>query len=1008
MILQIEKFAKFREVNVRPKFKTHNNKLFIEMDSSLEKALNEVIPKILPFFENQEKIDSLFMYKIKKQIRTLLPESEISIFKNDIAKFLLIFLIRHHAAQNSENLDPILLKYPFIRQNLDSTEIEIIIDKYISTEDDFSEEEITEFNQDYLSTDYFSEDTDWYKEIGLIDDPFPSQDGLFLIQKEYYELLVLKTKLFNKYNEMLDQDEKSILNKSVVFYGDFGCGKTTFFDYLDNGVILKGILPIRIILNAKPSLALLHNAFNEDMFNELADYLSKFSNDPRGNLLKVDKHNILKLFHLIMTERGHSGFIIFLDGLHKSQDNVDSALNFLIELQNIIDFYRRKDIPLSIFIAGSLEWEKKIKHNKKFSGSFFSLEKFDSLSPLQSYEMLMRRFDVFSPNKGRKYIKYSEIEMLVNSIKKTLATDINFRNLIKNFLRNGFIFKNRIKIKPLIEEDVLNNIYEAIKKNKFLFSFLIKIQRDFTKEPTRLRKLMKVISTLFDLGYINKDHSFYVKHKKNFQFLANHRIIQLNDKYQKKNGIPYSLSKQIHKTFKDIENKVKFRPTHYLILLFMKTYTPIQKRPEYMDILDTIRRFKENNPHISAKIEELTESRYFNLIKEIKNIFQNSITNETVQEMNSIIEDILTYLYELAEEPFKISTQKELFNIFKYTWLDNQVLSQYLTWQERWNPNIDDKNSNLKFLSLFIDTFESLVHKIGKHILYNKILIIGSKFLNNEEKIELNSARAFFSNNNYIKCIKKCHDILEKTLRTYIFNVLRFKYGDNWINTLPNEIKRYIEHIKKKDKARYGKFLSQNGNSLYYLSRNHYSIIFEDKKLWKNCFSPILGSAYKSFLIENLDNLANLGHLEKHNRTNEELAEISELIEHYLINSKKIIEKINESYSNLIQLTQIKIDESTLLPKFNSREDESELEPISLSKKQINELRQKIQAKNEENRNFNNFFSISDENLIKSQLLFNYREFIGLLIYLMHNQEIEILEIRGSDVIISYLCASRT
>ena len=50
----------------------------------------------------------------------------------------------------------------------------------------------------------------------------------FLISKKKYEDVVIKTQIYNKYMELLEHNPQWILNKSIVFYGDFGCGKTTF------------------------------------------------------------------------------------------------------------------------------------------------------------------------------------------------------------------------------------------------------------------------------------------------------------------------------------------------------------------------------------------------------------------------------------------------------------------------------------------------------------------------------------------------------------------------------------------------------------------------------------------------------------------------------------------------------------------------------------------------------------------------------------------------------------
>ncbi len=364
------------------------------------------------------------------------------------------------------------------------------------------------------------------------------------------------------------------------------------------------------------------------------------------------------------------------------------------------------------------------------------------------------------------------------------------------------------------------------------------------------------------------------------------------------------------------------------------------------------------------------------------------------------MEVLLRFLYELSDEPFPVNTQTQIFNVFKYTWLDNQVLTQFFNWTEGWNPNVNEKITNTQFLKLFIDTYESMIYKIGKHILYNKVLIIGSKDLNNEEKIVLNSARAFFSGNQFKKTIEVCHDLVEKTLREFIYNILFLKYGSNWESMLPKHIFGFINKIKRKEKKQYGDILSHSSNSLYYLSRSAYSIIIDDDYLWTNCFSMLFGNAYRSFIKETLENLANLGHLDKHNRDEEEIGKISAIIQQNLSKSKEVIEKINKAYLNLIKLTSISIKGFKIIPRLNSQEKIDKIEPISVKDIKLDLLIDSLTKKNENYENlFKKLFQISNITQVQDIYSIPYRKFIGSLIYLLHNKTIQIEDHYGSCIL---------
>ncbi len=976
------------------------------MDKQQTDAFKKVIPKFIPTLEKKEKLSNSFITRIKNEIKKELPSPNVSIYKKDMMKFILVHQIEQGVIKNKEDFDDYYSKYEFIIKNLEKFEIDTISDLYFSNEFDF-DDNIPSHDYNNVQNYYLKDDPDWFLQIDLKDDPFPSQDGLYLIPKENYETIVLKTQIYNKYIEILEQNPKLILNKSIVIYGDFGCGKTTFFDYLSYHLLLNNIQPIRIILNAKPSLLTLHQDFNESLFNELASYISKYSTDPRGSIEKINQYSILSLFERIKNDREQKGFVIFLDGLHKSQDQKSTALNFLIELQNILEFYRRKEISLTIFIAGSLEWRDKISISKKFSGSIFTLEKMDALNAKQSYEMLKRRFAVFSKVEGRDFIKFNEIEQLVTSIEKTLATDVNYRILIKSFLQNGFIFKDRIKIKPFIEEDVLNNIYEAIKNDKILYNNLIQVKKEFQNEKPTFLNILKIISTAFDNGYFFEEHPYYQKFSQCFNYLQKLNIIVKSDKYKKNNIKPYALNPIIYKTFIEIKNRVGFSPTHYLELLFTEEPKPISNEAVYVNILKTIKRFKENNPEIEEEIENLinlTQNDYFALINKIETTPSFHISDDTVKEMNRIIEKLLIFLYDISEEPFPFNTQTMLFKTFKYSWLDNRVLTQYFNWIDKWNPNIFDKKSSKQFLKLFIDTFEALIFKIGKHILYNKILIIGSKNLNNNEKISLNSARALFSENFFKDSINACHNLIETTIRDFIYNVLLLKYGSNWENLLPKYTQEYIKNIKQKEINQYGRLLSSSGNSLYYITRSAYSTIINTNYLWKNTFSVLFGNGYRSFIKETLENLANLGHLDKHNRDDKQIGKISVLVEQSLSKTKDIIEKINESYVNLLNLNTMIIEDIEIIPRFHIQEKTDKLQPISCSDTKCEHILESITKMNSKSEDiFEKFVKLSDIRQIQETFSIPYREFIALIIKLIQANQIQIEDHYGSNIIFKVL-----
>ncbi|MFX0101557.1 MAG: hypothetical protein ACFFCS_18420, partial [Candidatus Hodarchaeota archaeon] len=167
-------------------------------------------------------------------------------------------------------------------------------------------EEIKEIK---LETKYLDSNFTWYEDLGLKAHPFPSEDGLENIDKDDYELIVLKTRIFEKYIDIISKNPNLLLNKSFIIYGDYGCGKTTLFDYLSYLLIKKHILPIRIILGGEPSLERIKRVFNKEIFRILSESLSIHGEDPRTYIMGRDNQDILLVFKTILEKPTFKGFM---------------------------------------------------------------------------------------------------------------------------------------------------------------------------------------------------------------------------------------------------------------------------------------------------------------------------------------------------------------------------------------------------------------------------------------------------------------------------------------------------------------------------------------------------------------------------------------------------------------------------------------------------------------------------------------------------------------------------
>ena len=166
----------------------------------------------------------------------------------------------------------------------------------------------------------------------------------------------------------------------------------------------------------------------------------------------------------------------------------------------------------------------------------------------------------------------------------------------------------------------------------------------------------------------------------------------------------------------------------------------------------------------------------------------------------------------------------------------------------------------------------------------------------------------------------------------------------------------------------------------------------------------LFGNAYRSFIKETLENIANLGHLDKHNRDDKQIGKVSILVEQSLSKTKEIIEKINKSYVNLLNLNTMIIEDTEIIPWFHSQEKIDKLQPISYNDTKCEQILESITKMNSNSEDiFEKFVKLSDISQIQETFSIPYREFIASIIKLIQTNQIQVEDHYGSNIIFKVL-----
>ena len=89
----------------------------------------------------------------------------------------------------------------------------------------------------------------WWQQLGLSDDPFPTKLGLARIPENKYEKVVVTTPIFNEYLKIISDSPRTLYGKTFLIHGQFGAGKTTFLQYISYKLAPYKILPLYIVLD---------------------------------------------------------------------------------------------------------------------------------------------------------------------------------------------------------------------------------------------------------------------------------------------------------------------------------------------------------------------------------------------------------------------------------------------------------------------------------------------------------------------------------------------------------------------------------------------------------------------------------------------------------------------------------------------------------------------------------------------------------------------------------------
>lgn len=749
---------------------------------------------------------------------------------------------------------------------------------------------------------------EWWQILNLREDPFPLAEGFQNINEDIYENIVVRTEIFGKYVNYIENLQDQVF-KNTIFYGEFGSGKTAFFDYLKNILLRKQILSVYVQLWIGLDNDTNIFKFEEELISKLLFECKRYE-----VTINVDHSNhsivVNTILQQLMQQRGFTGFVIFVDDLHKNIKAYDSVLDFLSYLQIFTSVLTKgKDTNLVTYVAGIPQWKSKIDLEPRLSGSLIRDEFMPSVSEQNAYDMLNKRMLALSKNQNKKNIIGPAFvkEIYENLKKNNLA--ITFREFIKKALvefRNNN-FDRVLTVNPkAISTHVLHDIHNIIYENpKLSYQFDTLLNNIAGTHQENRQKCFEILGNIFlENGVLESspqaDRSLWA-----FQQLMQIGLIHY---LEEENDVRWLVNKDLIQTNKRIIDKYNLSMEDYLIPAFLGRLIVKQKSfqsPE-LEKLESVLKHR-TNPDEKRILQEVIKNYKPLLAIEASHKFSfepKELVEKCLQSLSSLTSAFLQFQNIVPRE----GDYLDIINFWKNFWYNTPTIIEFIN-QIETVDDVDVNRANFIF-GIYIEAFSEIISFLKSQEEKNRIFAIPYRNLTNDDYRIIDKARDLWSDKNYFEMCSIVVKHLETKIRNDTFNLLTLIYGneENLMKRLDTKISSKINEKIKKDEK---KGFSEVNNIFQHLDRKDYKILMTKgpesepsdigHKNWEEVFKHIFPPWTEDHLYQFLDKFGDYNTSTSHNKS-ESISESQQPdLRQFTMDSIFFLQRLNSCYRKLIK-----------------------------------------------------------------------------------------------------------
>ena len=829
------------------------------------------------------------------------------------------------------------------------------------------------------------ENREWWQTLNLKEDPIPIQEGFQKIDTDYYDDIVVHTDIFNKYVNYSDNLQDQIF-KNTLLYGEFGSGKTSFFDYLKQILSKNKILLVYVQIWPSLDAEKIILDFKTDLIASLKNESKKFGT----NLDYIKNENydytIKQLFEELHLQHNFRGFVIVVDDLHKYDEAFDAVIRFLSSLQIFISkLTRDSKFNAAAYVAGKPSWRSKIRSESSLSGSLIREEEMPEIAVSDAYSMLNKRMVAFSINPEKNHIIGNAFVKEVYDELKKNNNKITFRTFLQKALDEFKIgnFDKVVIINPsAISIEIIDNIKKSIKELSKLnsqFEVLLTLIQNSNEENQQ--RCFELLGTIYLEKKLYESNHLWERNQWGLQKLRQAGLI-IN--HEDENGVYWSHTKEIRTFNEKIINRYGVSLEEYLVrVFFVNTVNKrrITHRPELQKLKKIQKNCTENN-HKQILQDAINSYDEFLKIneKQIIDLTPNDLVNNCITVMSS-----LTRAFMVLNGISKIQgNDLDVLSFWTTFWKKPSLVIEFID-NIKSNTNLNSTVASYIF-GICRDAIQVTVSFMTDQMEKNKIFQLSYANLTDEDCKKIDLCRTHWLHGDYY-CVAEIISVhLEKKIRQTVFNIFKLFYGnaEYRYRRYSNEI---ISMMKNRANIDQKKGMSKISNELQFLNRGEYKILMtknthenpskSGEMNWNDIFAKIFSSWKQEDLFKFLDKFANINIAVAHNKTESIGRQNQPETWSYLMDAISVIQKLNNSY-DIILKSGVKTIDSKYYFGFKKKLDTMNIENVSPKRERMRQIIDRFKKMEQIDVNLEN------PDYLESLYNIGYREFILLLNLLLN------------------------